>query len=102
MRIYGLLACLAFVLALPPQMDAHPMGNFSINHHSKIHVGEKNISIQYVLDFAEIPTVQMFSEKSKALDRVGDWVQALSLKVDGAPFALHLDDVQVEEISGAA
>jgi ABC-type nickel/cobalt efflux system permease component RcnA len=102
MRIYGLLASLVLVLAIPAEIDAHPMGNFSINHHSKIHVGEKTISIQYVLDFSEIPTIQMFPEKSKALDQVGNWVQTLSLMVDGLPSALRVDDVQVEEVPGAA
>jgi nickel/cobalt transporter (NicO) family protein len=37
---------------------AHPMGNFSINHYSKIEVGAKRVELEYILDMAEIPTFQ--------------------------------------------
>jgi ABC-type nickel/cobalt efflux system permease component RcnA len=35
---------------------AHPMGNFSINHYSKIEAGEKSLKLKYIIDMAEIPT----------------------------------------------
>ncbi len=38
--------------------NAHPMGNFSINHYSGLEVAEDGIRIRYILDFAEIPTFQ--------------------------------------------
>ena len=34
------------------------MGNFSINHHSKIKVGQRSVEILYLVDMAEIPTFQ--------------------------------------------
>ena len=37
---------------------AHPMGNFSINHYSKITIGSKSIEVLYLVDMAEIPTYQ--------------------------------------------
>jgi len=37
---------------------AHPMGNFSINHYSKIKVGQQSVEIRYWIDMAEIPTFQ--------------------------------------------
>jgi high-affinity nickel-transport protein len=37
---------------------AHPIGNFSVNHYSKIKVGQKTIDILYLIDMAEIPTYQ--------------------------------------------
>ena len=37
---------------------AHPMGNFSINHYSKIKIGQKSVEILYLVDMAEIPTYQ--------------------------------------------
>ncbi|HEY4051886.1 MAG TPA: sulfite exporter TauE/SafE family protein [Acidobacteriaceae bacterium] len=37
---------------------AHPMGNFSVNHYSRITLGSDGIEIQYILDLAEIPTYQ--------------------------------------------
>jgi nickel/cobalt exporter len=37
---------------------AHPMGNFSINHYSKITVQKDSVEIHYLIDAAEIPTFQ--------------------------------------------
>ncbi|MBV9574072.1 MAG: hypothetical protein JOY93_08460 [Acidobacteriales bacterium] len=37
---------------------AHPMGNFSINHYSKIKIAPKSVDILYLIDMAEIPTYQ--------------------------------------------
>ena len=37
---------------------AHPMGNFSVNHYSKITIGQQSIEILYLVDMAEIPTYQ--------------------------------------------
>src|SRR5271167_1567218 len=37
---------------------AHPMGNFSINHYSKITIGQNSVEIIYLVDMAEIPTYQ--------------------------------------------
>jgi ABC-type nickel/cobalt efflux system permease component RcnA len=39
---------------------AHPMGNFSVNHESKIILARDFIEIRYFLDLAEIPTYQEF------------------------------------------
>jgi len=47
---------------------AHPMGNFSINHYSKIEVGEDEIKLKYIIDMAEIPT---FAERID-MDTNGD------------------------------
>ena len=41
---------------------AHPMGNFSINHYTRLDVTGDRINGRYVLDMAEIPTV---SEQSR-------------------------------------
>jgi ABC-type nickel/cobalt efflux system permease component RcnA len=37
---------------------AHPMGNFSVNHYSKIEVLGDRIAVHYLIDLAEIPTFQ--------------------------------------------
>ncbi len=49
---FSLLFCL-----LTAQAIAHPMGNFSINHYARFDFGAKQISLRYVLDMAEIPTI---------------------------------------------
>lgn len=47
---------------------AHPMGNFSINHYSKIEAGENLLKLKYIIDMAEIPT---FGERMD-MDKNGD------------------------------
>ncbi len=66
-----LLTCLAFaVLAplVPREAQAHPLGNFTINHYSRLEFADDKAHLDYVLDFAEIPS---FQQKEK-LDPNGD------------------------------
>jgi ABC-type nickel/cobalt efflux system permease component RcnA len=37
---------------------AHPLGQFTINHFSRLEVGTNRVNIRYVVDMAEIPTFQ--------------------------------------------
>ena len=41
-----------------PSAAAHPLGNFTINHHAGLNVRRDAIVITYVLDMAEIPAFQ--------------------------------------------
>jgi nickel/cobalt exporter len=66
-----LLACLAFALfasLIPREAQAHPLGNFTINHYSRLEFADEKARIDYVLDFAEIPTFQQMGQ----LDPNGD------------------------------
>jgi nickel/cobalt transporter (NicO) family protein len=61
-RWVGASTLLALVLAvfaalLPPPAGAHPMGNFTVNRYSRIAFSEEGVRVDYVLDFAEIPTL---------------------------------------------
>ena len=65
------IALLAF-FSMAPATFAHPMGNFSINHYSKIVPREHAIEVDYIIDMAEIPTFQQMQENAvvpKADDR---------------------------------
>lgn len=62
------LAVALLVLAPSEQAQAHPLGNFTINHYSELEFAEGEARVDYVLDLAEIPTVQ---EKAR-LDTDGD------------------------------
>ncbi|MDQ6694787.1 MAG: hypothetical protein M3014_10285 [Chloroflexota bacterium] len=55
--VVTLIAGLFLALA-PRQASAHPMGNFSINQYAAITVNRSSVDVRYVLDMAEIPTVQ--------------------------------------------
>jgi len=52
-----LLATLASLL-FPLAASAHPLGNFTINRYSRIEVAPERVTVRYVLDLAEIPTLQ--------------------------------------------
>jgi hypothetical protein len=69
---------------------AHPMGNFSVNHYSRLHFHETGVDLTYILDLAEIPTFQLLgswqtdSKDQPLLDRktrqqAAEWVANLSL-----------------------
>ena len=47
------------VVALAGSASAHPLGNFTINQFSGLHVGRDAIVIDLVTDMAEIPTYQV-------------------------------------------
>src|SRR5271163_3311377 len=66
-RAIGLL----LFLSMAPAAFAHPMGNFSINHYSKIIPGAHAIEVDYIIDMAEIPTFQQMQE-SAVVPKVSD------------------------------
>ena len=58
-RFWYLGVLLTFAACFSPVRPAaaHPMGNFSINHYARFEAKANGITLRYVLDFAEIPTV---------------------------------------------
>jgi ABC-type nickel/cobalt efflux system permease component RcnA len=56
-RLLVLLVLLT-AIAAPPLASAHPLGNFTVNHFSRVEVSGPRIYVRYVLDLAEIPTFQ--------------------------------------------
>ena len=56
--IRTLLLALVALALLPAAASAHPLGNFSVNHLSRVSVSSDRIDVRYVLDEAEIPTFQ--------------------------------------------
>jgi ABC-type nickel/cobalt efflux system permease component RcnA len=105
------LRLLAVSLLLTPLLTlrsfAHPMGNFSVNHYSKISLESDGIRVSYIIDLAEIPTYQELQQgdiSANAADpAVTSFVasrgqalgRGLSLVVDGKPLALRLLSSQV-------
>ena len=67
-RRSGAPGCVAYVLVLfwillgASPGEAHPLGNFSINHYSGIRIRGAAMEIRYVIDMAEIPTFQETQE----------------------------------------
>jgi nickel/cobalt transporter (NicO) family protein len=58
----AILVTLGTSLSLAGAAAAHPLGNFTINHFSRLDVGSQRVTIHYVVDMAEIPTFQTLQE----------------------------------------
>ena len=56
------LAVAAVSLALAPAASAHPLGNFTINQYSGLRVQPDGVTVDYVLDMAEVPAFQARSQ----------------------------------------
>jgi nickel/cobalt exporter len=92
---------------------AHPMGNFSVNHYSKVTIKKGSIEIKYLIDMAEIPTFQEIREfdftpaaddasVSRYLVREEQLLKAgLSLESDGQTTRLDTTSRRAEFAAGA-
>jgi len=65
-RIFRLCAVLCTASVLASTALAHPMGNFSVNHYSKLDVQSDKIVIRYFIDLVEIPTYQELQQANIA------------------------------------
>jgi len=101
------LLCLLTLLVAAPNSFAHPMGNFSVNHYSKISFDRDGIKLTYIIDLAEIPTYQELQQGNVTADvadpsvkrfvesRGQDFARGLALMVDGKRLPLKLLSSQV-------
>jgi len=80
------LAVVAVLLA-PATATAHPLGNFTINHYSRVQPSGDRVYVLYVLDMAEIPTFRerqaMGSPEGYAAATARRIARQLELVVDG-------------------
>ncbi|GAC1446174.1 MAG: hypothetical protein NVSMB56_02390 [Pyrinomonadaceae bacterium] len=49
---------LVFILHTSLQVNAHPLGNFTVNHFTRIETSDDRVRVRFVVDMAEIPTLQ--------------------------------------------
>jgi ABC-type nickel/cobalt efflux system permease component RcnA len=105
-RLYSFLL-LSLCLWLAPRGFAHPMGNFSVNHYSKISLERESIQVSYIIDLAEIPTYQELQQGNVTANvsdpavtrfvalRGTEFARGLSLLVEGQRLPLRLLSSQV-------
>ena len=98
---------MAACLLLGPRSFAHPMGNFSVNHYSKISLEQDGIRVSYIIDLAEIPTYQELQQANVTANvadpavthyvasRGVEFGSGLSLIIDGKRLPLRLLSSQV-------
>lgn len=114
-----LIGLVLFTLILPARIasaktTAHPLGNFTINHYSRLEIGRDSLNLIYIVDRAEIPT---FQERSK-IDINGDdvlsdpekqaYLQAemaryqsnLQLRINGTAVPLRVESTQIDFPAG--
>ena len=103
----GFLLFLTACLLVMPKSFAHPMGNFSVNHYSKISLENDGVKVTYIIDLAEIPTYQELQQGNITAtvtdpavarfvaSRGLEFGRSLSLLLDGKPLALRLLSSQV-------
>ncbi|MEA5621438.1 nickel/cobalt transporter [Nostoc sp. UHCC 0251] len=103
-------AIIAICLFWMPKADAHPLGNFTINHYAGVQVATDGVGIDYVLDMAEIPAFQEINHLDTNRDRKADTVETvqypeqkcqevnsnLELLINKQPLALSLIKSTVE------
>ena len=83
---------LAALLATPAIASAHPLGNFTINHYTRVQPSGDRVYVLYVLDMAEIPTFRerqtMGSPQEYAAATARRLARELVLSVNGEKLAL--------------
>jgi nickel/cobalt transporter (NicO) family protein len=88
------------------------MGNFSVNHYSRLHFRERGVDLTYVLDLAEIPTFELLGQwqidwKDEALlngkckRQAQEWLGNLSILQGERRLPLHIISVSSRAVEGA-
>jgi hypothetical protein len=81
---------------------AHPLGNFTISHYTRLETGADGVRLRYIVDYAEVAAFQELqtadsdsdgtfseAEKSAWLARViPQWLNGLRLTANGQPLAV--------------
>ena len=113
-----LAAGAALIVLLVPtgSASAHPLGNFSVNHLSRIEFERDSIRVDVVVDAAEIPTAQdrpivdvdgdgeisSTEAAEHARNECAAFVEVASMTLDGAARDLSIDDSSFAYAPGQA
>ena len=109
-RLAWSTAIIAICLFWMLPANAHPLGNFTINHYAGVQVAPDGVGIDYVLDMAEIPAFQEINQLDTNHNRKAEPVETvqypdqkcqevnshLELLINKYPLALSLIKSTVE------
>ncbi|WP_176185202.1 high frequency lysogenization protein HflD [Kitasatospora sp. NA04385] len=112
----ALAAALALTALAAPAAQAHPLGNFSVNHYLGLTVGGDGVEALAVTDLAEIPTLQeqgavdtdhdgtadAAERAAHAARRCDDTARRTRLTADGAPLRWTVASASFAYQDGAA
>lgn len=93
-------------------LGAHPMGNFSVNHYSRLYFGPGATELTYVLDLAEIPAFQLLGQwridwkdqgllSEKSEQQAKEWLENVVLLQGGQRSNLRIMSVSPTAVEGA-
>jgi nickel/cobalt exporter len=98
----------ALLVLLPLTVLAHPLGNFTVNHYTELHLSGARLHLHRVVDMAEIPT---FQERRRIADAGGEApyldrrmaaeVGDLHVDLDGRGVPLRVDQRLLRFLPGA-
>jgi ABC-type nickel/cobalt efflux system permease component RcnA len=88
------------VLIVAATAEAHPLGNFTINHYAGIEVAGRTTYVHFALDVAEVPTVQI-GGKLRAATYPRTLARSLDLRLDGARAPLEVVSRRISSRPGA-
>lgn len=92
--VIGLIA--ACVVALAPTAFAHPLGNFTVNTFSGIEIDGTKVTVDYAVDMAEIPTLQLKQDLDDASGSMAGAIESRFATELPAGVALEADGKEVE------
>ncbi len=109
------LCLCASVLISFNSAQAHPLGNFTVNHYARLTVGAERVKVRYVVDMAEIPAFQELQTISGKTDGAAtpeqlaayaqraatQYGEGLELTLDDARLPLRLVRQEISLPSGA-
>jgi ABC-type nickel/cobalt efflux system permease component RcnA len=94
-------------------LAAHPMGNFSVSHYTRLEVSATGVEVTYALDLAEVPTYTLLRDwkrdakspqedlEAKATEQAREWAKALEFAVVGTPVQPKFVRAEIKLSDGA-
>ncbi len=99
-RLIVVVVVLGALLALPGVAQAHPLGNFTVNHYAGIEVAGDEVYVRYALDLAEVPAFQD-GDRVREPGFAKALATKLELRLDGRRAPLRVVSSRVVERPGA-
>jgi hypothetical protein len=108
------MKALTLLLIAPLAVWPHPMGNFSVNHYTRMEPGARGLIVTYVLDLAELPTTELIQSwgvdrdsprsvmEAQANAQVRQWAANLKVAEEGKPILGVVESSQLYMEAGAA
>src|SRR5215471_11099749 len=94
-------------------LSAHPMGNFSVSHYTRLEPSSKGVEVTYALDLAEVPTYTLLRDwkldskslqahlEAKAVEQAREWAKGLEFQAAGKPVLPRFVRAEIKLSDGA-